>query len=682
MATSQRRRVGSNANRHKNSNGSQGDQSAPKNTRPDAPSRRHDADIEAVEQPLQRTLDAFPDKFDLGDWPYRPTLSSLPDELVNIHAVPEMLDQGTAGACTGFALAAVINYLLAQRGMKTRCSPRMLYEMARRYDEWPGEDYAGSSARGAMKGWQRHGVCGRRTWPDTKHGPKHLSDTVAAEARAVPGGAYYRVDFRQVRHVHAALKEVGIVYATLMVHRGWDLSNSAALTVDVSIGSQIVQLPVIAREGRADGGHAVALVGYTSRGFIVQNSWGPTWGAGGFALLPYEDFMMHTTDVWVAQLGVPVLADLWEQGAADVLSGRFRAGEAIPLSDIRPYVIDIGNNGILSDSGNYWTTEQDLDRLFSETIPTQTKNWKRRRIMLFLHGGLNDEKAVAKRVVAYRDVCLANEIYPLHIMWESDWFRSSIDILEDMFTKQDERAGTSFKDWVREARDRVFELTLAKPGGALWAEMKENATLASIGAKGAMRLVVGAVNRAKKKMSAADLEGWELHVVGHSAGSIFAAAATKVLMQIGIPWKTTQFMAPAITIQDFQNQLIPKIGDNCPAPLLYVLSEVGELDDDVGPYGKSLLYLVSNAFENRRETPLLGMLKFLNQQPLLLSSLKEGAGKWPGLVIAGAPASGDLSAQSNTHGGFDNDVASMNSLMTVILGNAPTQPFTTRDLDF
>ena len=54
----------------------------------------------------------------------------------------------------------------------------------------------------------------------------------------------------------------------------------------------------------------MALVGYTDQGFVVQNSWGPDWGRGGFALLPYEDFMMHATDVWVAQLGVPVTADL------------------------------------------------------------------------------------------------------------------------------------------------------------------------------------------------------------------------------------------------------------------------------------------------------------------------------------------------------------------------------------
>ena len=48
----------------------------------------------------------------------------------------------------------------------------MLYELARRYDEWPGENYAGSSARGAMKGWHKHGVCAETMWPShaTEHG--------------------------------------------------------------------------------------------------------------------------------------------------------------------------------------------------------------------------------------------------------------------------------------------------------------------------------------------------------------------------------------------------------------------------------------------------------------------------------------------------------------------------------
>ena len=341
-----------------------------------------------------------------------------------------------------------------------------------------------------MKGWERHGVCTRTSWPDDLHGAKHFDQTRADEAVLTPGGAYYRVDFRQVRDVHAAIHEVGIVYATLMVHAGWGKPGPRTITLTSGGGSgSFKTLPVIERKGKADGGHAIALVGYTSQGFVVQNSWGPGWGKKGFALLPYEDFMIHATDVWVAQLGVPVMADLWAQGAADVMSGTFRAGQTISLNEIRPYVIDVGNNGDLSDRGDYWTTEEDLRRLFVETIPKQTKDWKKRRVMLYIHGGLNDEKDVAKRIVAYRDVCLTNEIYPLHIMWESDWFNSVRNIIEDQFTAADERAGGTFLDHLREARDRVLELTLAYPGGQLWGEMKENARLASERKTGAMQLL-------------------------------------------------------------------------------------------------------------------------------------------------------------------------------------------------
>ena len=87
--------------------------------------------------------------------------------------MPFLLDQGTEGACTGFGLAAVVNFLLhnragaAQMRPRNGASARMLYELAKRYDEWPGTDYEGSSIRGAMKGWHKHGVCAERLWKST-----------------------------------------------------------------------------------------------------------------------------------------------------------------------------------------------------------------------------------------------------------------------------------------------------------------------------------------------------------------------------------------------------------------------------------------------------------------------------------------------------------------------------------
>lgn len=628
----------------------------------------------------RRTLDAFPDRIDLRDWPYQPTLFGLPDTLINCSKVPLILDQGNEGACTGFALSAVINYLLGQRGIKRVVSPRMLYEMARCYDEWPGEKYEGSSARGAMKGWARHGVCEQRLWKDSMHGRGHLDEGIGKAALGNPAGAYYRIKHKEVRDVHAALAEVGIVYCTIMVHDGWD--EPGPTTAPVNIGKKGHRLPVISRKARAEAGHAVALVGYTRDGFIVQNSWGMAWGSGGFALLPYEDFVLHVTDVWVAQIGVPLSMDLWApQQAADTTSGRYRATREIPLAEVRPFIVDVGNNGELSQSGNYWTSERDLERLFKETIPQEAekRGWTKKRVMLYLHGGLNSESDAAKRAVAFRDKCLANEIYPLHIMWETGPLETIGDMIGDQFRQADERAGGGLLEGLRNAKDFALELTASPLAGPLWSEMKENAWRASdhrLG-KGAIQLMKKYALESLGQVTEADHQMWELHVVAHSAGSILFAHAVEALCSLGIPFKTLQFFAPAIRIDEFVTYALPSIkSGDCPKATMYILNEQQELDDTVGPYGKSLLWLVSNAFEDKRGTPLLGMKQFIRSEP----NLKKSA--FDEIIESAGKGATSAECMSETHGGFDNDAATMNAVLSRILGKKPKPPFESRDLDY
>jgi hypothetical protein len=658
----------------------------------------------------RRKLDAMPDRVDLRDWFYQPSLAALPDQIVNCDQVPEILDQGEEGACTGYALAAVINYHLEQRHLRRRVSERMLYEMARRYDEWPGETYEGSSARGAIQGWCAHGVCPRELWEPSLHGPAHLTSERALAALSTPGGSYYRVQHRQVRDMHAALHETGILFCTLMVHQGWsevgkNKRDWLYLNYVESGNALHRRLPVIRRIGRADAGHAIAIVGYTRQGFIIQNSWGESWGADGFALLPYEDYLLHATDVWVAQLGVPVDLNLWNAGGADTTAGLQRARTAIPLEDIRPYVIDVSNNGELSQSGKYWTFPEDLERLVKSTIPERTKSWSRKRVMLYLHGGMNSEADVAQRIIAFRDVCLANEVYPLHIMWESGAGETIRSLIADRFTDIDNRAG-GIQDWLKkvrggltEAKDWSLELTLALPGTALWDEMKENARLASAHPDqlGGMQLLARSLSQAiGNQAGGVSPTNWEIHLVGHSAGSIFAAHALPLLAKLGLPMASIHFLAPAITTELFKTLVVPLIAKaKIPRPGLFMLSDEAERDDALGPYGKSLLYLVSNAFEHRRGRPLLGMERFVSEHgsagnantDLSLAKLfQPNVGGYPGIVIAGANGPDPSRSQATSHGGFDNDTDTMNSLLCRILGkqkvSALKRPFTKRDLAY
>jgi len=479
-----------------------------------------------------------------------------------------------------------------------------------------------------------------------------------------------------------------------MVHDGWFEPGPATTPISYQDGGKkkTLKLPIITRKGRADGGHAIAIVGYAEQGFIIQNSWGTSWGNGGFALLPYEDYMLHATDVWVAQLGVPVSVDVWaeEEKKNDTISeGASRALPALTLDSLRPYAIDVGNNGELSSNGDYWTTPDDLQRLVTQDIPNTTKAWKKRRVMLYLHGGLNSEKSAAKRVAAMRGPCLANEIYPLHVMWETGFTESLTSYFGDWFTHADKLSGRSLLDSVGEGRDWMIERSLAFTLRKIWGEMKENGRLASDhrDGQGAMQLLAKYIREAGKTGG----KDWELHVVAHSAGSIFFAHMLQHILDLKLPLKSVQFLAPAVELDVFRDKVFQVASaGNCPLPILYLLSDDAELDDTVGSqlvYGKSLLYLVSNACEKKRGTPILGMHTCLDSDKAIKSAYQGNAADGlPSLIIAGTnpePAGKETaSSQSASHGGFDNDVPTMNSVLYRILGGAPARPFSRHDLNY
>ena len=131
----------------------------------------------------------------------------------------------------------------------------MFYAMAKRYDEWPGEDYSGSSARGAVKGWHKHGVCALRLWKDSG-ASADINAEIGADAINRPLGAYFRVNHKDLVAMHAALTEVGVLYATGQVHEGWSRVRSGDEDIEYSTD--------------VTGGHAFAIVGYDREGFWIR----------------------------------------------------------------------------------------------------------------------------------------------------------------------------------------------------------------------------------------------------------------------------------------------------------------------------------------------------------------------------------------------------------------------------
>ena len=207
--------------------------------------------------------------------------------------------------------------------------------------------------------------------------------------------------------------------------------------------------------------------------------------------------------------------------------------------------------------------------------------------------------------------------------------------------------------------------------------MKKNGEFASTSKEGGVRLLEKYVKAAMAHLDVKARSEWELHLVGHSAGSIFAAHAMEPLLTTGVTLKTLQFLAPAITVELFKTQMLKLIqSGKAPNPTVYVLDDDTEKNDTVWIYGKSLLYLVSNAFERERGKPILGMERFVRKIPgegnkpdaVVAKLLANSVNRLPSLVVAGHNGDSASSSASRTHGGFDNDAVTLNSVLRRILG--------------
>jgi hypothetical protein len=221
-------------------------------------------------------------------------------------------------------------------------------------------------------------------------------------------------------------------------------------------------------------------------------------------------------------------------------------------------------------------------------------------------------------------------------------------------------------------------------GKAQWSEMKENGLLATRNPKGGARFVAGLLS----ELIAAD-PGIEVHVACHSAGSIFHAPLVQLLAArgqiaqgpmkgeegLGIPIETCTFWAPACTIDLFKQTYLPLIDERLIKNVaLFNLTDDNEQDDHCARiYNKSLLYLVSNAFEERPRIPLfrdgepiLGMDKFASKDKALKDLFGRRYAAY--IKVPNQKVEGSMDAsRARCHGDFDDDKATVKAALARIL---------------
>lgn len=152
----------------------------------------------------------------------------------------QYLDQGSEGACTGFGTAKALGQTPERVNVETATNAfaRKIYHLAQREDEWPGEDYEGSSVLGAMKATKNMG------W-------------ISAY--------YWATSLKQMQH---AVCHLGSLVLGINWYEGMFNTDAGGF---------------IRPTGVLVGGHAICVGGVDlgRQAFILHNSWGRSWGGRG-----------------------------------------------------------------------------------------------------------------------------------------------------------------------------------------------------------------------------------------------------------------------------------------------------------------------------------------------------------------------------------------------------------------
>ena len=350
----------------------------------------------------------------------------------------------------------------------------------------------------------------------------------------------------------------------------------------------------------------------------------------------------------------------------DIRDSASPALDASQLSELRPYVVNL-TQGQFSTDGCYTTTASDVDAIFDHYLPRfiAARGGDPVPVAIWAHGGLVNEDQGLQIAHGQVKWWLDNGVYPLHFVWET----GTLDALKQILLPV-----SRGRDLADETTDPVIEFAARPLGSKLWLAMKQSAKLASEDGGGALYTARKLAQFASANPSLA------LHAIGHSAGSIFHSHFIPAVLRAGVPqFASLSLLAPAITVENFKKTLAPLVGNGIADIVVFAMRrELERADNCLRIYRKSLLYLVARALETTRDTPLLGLEDSLRLDPAMieffgLATPAEHAGVVWSLSPDDAPAGKHSSSKS--HGGFDNNQETMNSVAYRVLGAPATQPF-------
>lgn len=206
-------------------------------------------------------------------------------------------DQGQLGSCTANALAGALEYLVRREtGEHVDVSRLFIYFNQRLWDDAVREDIGAAISHG-VRVLAKVGAPLEPLWPyDKRLFAVQPPERVYAEA------ARFRLkDWWSVPIAEGALEAClaggfPIVFGTRVTESFMRVGRDG-LVPNIGAGD---------RDDAKHGRHALLLTGYdrARRRFVVRNSWGTSWGDGGYGYMPY-DYILNRTwtrNAWALRL--------------------------------------------------------------------------------------------------------------------------------------------------------------------------------------------------------------------------------------------------------------------------------------------------------------------------------------------------------------------------------------------
>ena len=241
----------------------------------------------------------LPDIPDQRDMPFKTTFRKKLPASVDLRDIcPAPYQQGDLGSCVAQSVSACMQIVSRVQGQLAWAqvipSRLFVYYNARKIDGAVDYD-AGTYLRSGIKGVVKYGAC-----------------------KEVPTWAYDITQFA-TKPTKVAYKE-GLTHQALKYSRLGQSINAmkqclaegfpfvCGISIYESFLSEEVEktgvIPMPGRNERVEGGHAITIVGYDAKSFILRNSWGEEWGQKGYATIPHEYLVNDdmAADFWTIRL--------------------------------------------------------------------------------------------------------------------------------------------------------------------------------------------------------------------------------------------------------------------------------------------------------------------------------------------------------------------------------------------